>query len=319
MFILVLGGTGFVGAKVVNKLVSKNVKVKVLTRAQSSIIKSTNGVEYCFGDLLDRDLSITEILSNCFAVVNCAGEVVNEELMFSLHGDAIERWVTAAKSVARLRGASIHWVQLSSVGVYGPPDYPDLIRAVSEDYQLKPASVYEESKALSDLVIQAAISDDFFSFSIVRPSNIFGLDMPNDSLRNLAETIRKKRFFWIGKPGAISTYVHVDDVSFVLCECIFNPHAKNEIFNLSTDCYQVELIDSIARCLNVSILKIRVPYLLVKILVYLFSWIPVFPLSIGRLNSLVCRTSYPIDKIKHKLNFAPIKYPPKFIAEVIRS
>jgi nucleoside-diphosphate-sugar epimerase len=125
----------------------------------------------------------------------------------------------------------------------------------------------------------------------------------NGSLRGLIAMVRRGLFFHIGPPGAIATYVHVDDVVSALMACALKPEAKGHVFNLSSDCSLDALIDHVAQTMAVKPPRIRMPEALVRAMVGLFERLAAFPLTTARVDALVNRTRYPSVKIESVLGF----------------
>lgn len=319
MNVLVTGGRGFIGKILVEVLAEKGCQVDILSR--SAVDYSTSKdihTDFIKGDLLNPQLDFELLASKYDVIFNCAGELHDEKLMQSLHVDATTRFVMACKAVAKSQKKPIHWVQLSSVGAYGSSrPVANIERVVTEETETNPIGMYEVTKTLADeLIIQASI-ESWFTYSILRPSNVFGKDMPNNSIRQLGRMIRSKLFFYIGKPGAVSNYVHVDDVAEALTLCGFDPNAKNQVFNLSNDCPQENVLDAMAIALGTSEPKIRMNEQLVRFFVFLFSWLKWFPLKKSRVDALVNRTHYSNDKIHKLLDFIPSRDVTKTISEVL--
>ena len=78
------------------------------------------------------------------------------------------------------------WVQLSSVGVYGP------VRAgvVTEESLPVPVGCYETAKLMSDELVLAAVRRTGLKAVILRLSIILATDMPNNSLRQMVRLSR---------------------------------------------------------------------------------------------------------------------------------
>lgn len=237
--------------------------------------------------------------------------------MAPLHIDATCRLIKACKELARSSGQPLHWVQLSSVGAYGPAvGNAGAERIVTERTDPAPVGIYEITKTKADELVIAAKEEGVFSYSILRPSNVFGAGMPNESLRQWAQLIRKRLFFYVGSRKAISTYVHVNDVVNALMLCGFDERAKGEVFNISNDCSQEQLVSAIAAKLNVSAPNLCVPESVVRFLSRIFSRVQGFPVTNARINSLVARTRYPSSKIEAVLEYR-LQYPvTKTIAEI---
>ncbi|MGA8138436.1 MAG: NAD-dependent epimerase/dehydratase family protein [Pseudomonas gingeri] len=311
MKVLVLGANGFIGSKLVDRLVEGGYEVRILTRIQGKVPNAN--VKSFVGDLRDPDLDFDSLLNGCEVVFNCAGEIRNEALMQELHVASTQRFLKAIaeKSTAQ---KNIHWVQLSSVGAYG--SIPNVERIVTEDTEVNPKGQYEVTKTLADQCIVSMSKSSPFTFSILRPSNVFGPGMPNNSIRQLASVVRRRLFFYVGFKESIATYIHVDDVVSALMLCGFDSRAKGEVFNVSNDCLLKDVMEGIAESLAVPAPKIRLPESLVRLAVSVVSLLTKGLVTQERVNALTARTRYPVTKIETVLGFVPSKYVPKYIGGV---
>jgi nucleoside-diphosphate-sugar epimerase len=141
---------------------------------------------------------------------------------------------------------------------------------------------------------------------MLRSSIVFGPDMPNPSLRQLAAMVRRGLFFFIGAPGATANYVHVDNVVAALMLCGTAPRAAGQIYNLS-DCRSFEdFIAAIAATCGVPIPTRRLPEPLVRALAATFGWLPRNPLTQARIDAMTGRASYPVDKIAAQLGYGHV-------------
>jgi nucleoside-diphosphate-sugar epimerase len=305
MNICVTGASGFIGQRLVYSLCEQGHSVTILSRRECQN-EMPLGVNIINGDLTSETCPLDLFLDKCNVIINCAGELNNTAKMEALHVEGTQKLIQAALKQTEQRGNKIHWIQLSSVGVYGPVNgKANSERVITEDTPIQPKGEYEQTKAQADkLVIQAAESS-LLTYTIIRPSNVFGQGMPNGALRALAGTVRKGLFFYIGYLKTVSTYVHVDDVIALLVLCLSDSNAKGEVFNISNDCLLEEMIEGIAMILNVKHPWLRLPEALVRALVWLMQGIIKSPLSQAAINSMVARTSYPTLKLKQRLDFTP--------------
>lgn len=305
MKILVTGGSGFIGSRLVRSLCDAGCEVRVVSR-KKCIVQSLEGgtIESVQADLLDPDLPLEQVVAGCSVVFNCVGELHDESRMEPLHVDATRRLVNACKRLANVSGQPLHWVQLSSVGAYGPNGCgASSVRVVTEETDPAPVGTYEITKTRADELVMAAAEEGVFSYSILRPSNVYGAGMPNDSLRQWGRVIGKRLFFYIGARGAISTYVHVDDVVAALMLCGFDERARGEVFNISNDCSQEQLVIAMAKAQSVPPPRVRVPEWLMRSIAGIFSGVRGLPLSASRIDSLVARTRYPAAKLESVLGY----------------
>jgi len=311
---LVTGASGFVGQGLVIRLLSEGYDVRVLTRENKNIFPRK--VKVFVGDLINDDLNLDSILKDCDIVFNCIGEINNKEKMWSAHVDASHKLFLAFTEQNSIPGK--HWIQLSSVGAYGPPFVANDFRVVTESTKSKPQGVYEYTKTEADKLIIRLAKKHGMSYTILRPSNIVGYSMPNHSFRALLEAIEKRKFFYIGSKDSIATYVHVNDVVEALILCAKSSKAKNQIFNLSNDCRLSEIVDWVSISCGNKPNFVCVPEKPLRFLVSIISKFIKIPLTESRIDSLVSRTSYSCNKIKGRLGFFPNYSIPEFAALYIK-
>jgi len=286
MIVAVTGGSGFIGERLVQRCIDNGDQVRILTRKSLS---KWDCVECFVGDLTDPGVELYDFLDNVDVLYHCAGEVSNEPLMYQLHVDGVARLLEQAE------GRVKRWVQLSSVGAYGECRSGVVTEATTEN----PVGTYEKTKTMSDKLIQ----ESGLPYVILRPSNVFGVSMRNQSLFQLIRMIKKGVFFYIGNPGVLVNYVHVDDVVEALLKCGIHKSAVNNVYNLSQTTEIERMVGSFLSGLGVERTVQRFPELLVRIIALIFSMIPGFPLTISRIDALTIRAEYDSSKIINELDF----------------
>ena len=137
----------------------------------------------------------------------------------------------------------------------------------------------------------------------MRPSNVFGAEMTNQSIFNMISIIDRGLFFYIGSSPAIATYIHVNNVIEVLLRCAVDNHSKCRIYNLSDDCTLVDFVDAISGALKRPPPRFKIPRVIASLMAGVFGRIPGFPLTNGRINALRNRTKYSISKIQEELGY----------------
>lgn len=287
MKILVTGGTGFVGKRLVAKLLSLGYEVRVITRR--CILESSylNNVEYIQADLSTASFD-SSIFDGVEILFHCAGEVSNPDRMEILHVNGTARLIDAASGKIR------RWVQLSSTGAYGTQRSGD----VTEETDPKPVGVYETTKLQSDLLVAAASKEGAFEFTILRPSIVFGSGMPNKSLYALIKKVADHKFFFIGRYGSSANYIHVDNVVGALILCGLKQQAAGNIYNVSDYCKFEEFVFLISQYIGVKPPSLRLPELPVRTLCRLFELYHRWPLKSSRIDALTSFVRFPISKIE---------------------
>jgi len=287
MIIAITGGGGFIGSLLVDKHLKQGDQVRLLSR--NTLLERKN-LQYFFGDLSNSSVDLSDFVNGVDILYHCAGEVNNKSLMQELHVNGTQRLVDAAQ------GKIGRWVQLSSVGVYGACRDG----TITEDSKEQPFGIYEQTKTESDMIIK----NSGIPCVILRPSNVFGIDMPNQSLRGLLRTIQKGLFFYIGKEDkSLVNYVHIADVVEALMCCGSDDKALGEVFNLSQSETVEKMITSFASGIGSDKKILRLPEIVVRVLVSVFGKIPKFPLTSSRVDALTGRCVYDSIKVQKILGF----------------
>lgn len=298
------GINGFIGERLAEHLTKHDVKIKALVR--NIQLKSLDpNIEYIYGDLLHQEI-LPSLLNNCDIFINCAAEIKNQEIMFDINVESTRKLLDLARKYFICSGTKIHWIQLSSVGAYGMGNESNYsIRTITEFSPNSPDNMYEKTKTLADeLILEAGLSG-YITYTILRPSAVFGRNMPNNSLRQLVSIVKSRYFFYIGDGKGILNYIHVDDVCNAIIKCLSNEVAKNQIFNLSNDCSQEDLINSIAALSGVRSPTLHInPSILLLAIKILQPFIEL-PLTRSRIRALTSKNIYSTNKIEKTLNFKP--------------
>jgi len=317
MQICITGANGFIGRYLIHALSHQGHSVRVLTRQEGSLF--SGNIEVVRGDLTMSDCPLDTFMNGCDVLFHCAGEVRDEKVMRLLHVDSTKRLIQSVQDNFLRTGRIVHWVQLSSVGAYGPPvGAPETERVVTEEAESNPANEYEVTKTLSDELVIQASKNSSMTYSILRPANVFGTKMTNQSLRRLIVMVKRRMFFYVGKPGAIATYVHVEDVVAALIICATDSRAKGQIYNLSSDCKLEDLIKHIALLLGVREPWLRMPVPLIRIPLNIFSAFFGNRLYLPSINILILRTRYPAKKIEAELGFHFRRSLPGGVKDMVR-
>ncbi|MCX7184830.1 MAG: NAD(P)-dependent oxidoreductase [Nitrosospira sp.] len=294
MIVAITGGTGFIGKKLVASLVERGDTVRLLTRHSPRAAEKPSLVSMYECDLVTVETNkLSAMLDGADVLYHCAGQLTDPHSMSALHVDATRNLAEAAsRQVA-------HWVQLSSVGVYGPVSEG----IISEEAEFNPVGEYEITKTISDQIIADTANRGGFSYSILRPSNVFGAGMTNNSLFSMIAMIDRGLFSYIGKLGASANYIHVNNVVEGLVRCGTMHSAKGRIYNLSDHRTIEHLVEVIAAALGCASPWLRIPKPIAQLIGRTLGRIPGFPLTQSRVDALVNRSHYPISRIQRELGY----------------
>lgn len=232
--VLVTGGAGYVGNRLVPELLRDGYKVTVydicyfgdetlpLDHPNLTIVK---------GDIRDIEaykgaLQGVDAVLHLACISNDASFELDENLSTSINLDAFEPLVTEAKAAGVKR-----FVYCSSSSVYGVSGQPD----VTEEHPLVPLTLYNEYKGKCEPVLFKHMADDFTCVTI-RPATVCGysprcrLDLSVNILTNHA--VNKGKITVFGgnqkRPN-----LNIEDMVRVYKLMLEAPHEKihGEIFN----------------------------------------------------------------------------------------
>ena len=192
--ILILGGTGFVGRHLCEKLAEGNYRATVLTRRRSNAthLQMLPMVDVIEGSAYD-EATLAPMLAEHDAVVNLIAILHGTEAAFDKAHVQLLQTVTNACNAAGLRRV----VHVSSLGA-----------------DAAAPSMYQRSKARGEAVLAASGLD----VSVLRPSVIFGAE---DKFLNTFASLQKMLPF-IPLAGSTARFqpVWVEDVASAIVKCI---------------------------------------------------------------------------------------------------
>ncbi len=286
--VAITGGTGFVGRHLVARHLELGDTVRYLTRSGSTPIFPC--AQAYVGNLCSKE-GLTFFASGVDVLYHCAAELHDASIMDEVNVRGTELLLAAAQGEVGL------WVQLSSTGVYGP------VRSgvVDEENILAPVNSYERTKAAGDALVQAAAKNGLRCF-ILRPSNIYGPDMPNQSLFQLIRMIDLGLFCHIGPRETVANYIHVSNVidALVLCSDSSSPEA-GRAYIVSDSCPMEHFVGLIARALGRKAPRCRLPEWPVRMLARVGQCLPGFPLRESRIDALTNAVRYNSTRIELEL------------------
>lgn len=306
MLVGITGASGFIGSALMRRHVDAGDSVRCLSRRPQAI--ACPGVHLFEGDLERPDDALARFSDGLDVLYHCAGEVVDVRRMHAVNVEGVRALLRAAA------GRIGRWVQLSSVGVYGPARSG----VISEDNPLAPRGVYERTKADAEaLIVEAARQRHLASYTVLRPSIVFGTGMPNQSIVQMMRMVQRRLFFYIGSKGASANYVHVSNVADALLLCGTSPGADGQIYNLSDWCTVEDFVAAIADALGCPRPHLRLPEWPVRRAVRVINQIATLPLTDSRVDALVNRARYSIQRIQSDLQFSLAVPIPAGLAQMV--
>ena len=203
----VTGGSGFIGGRLIRRLVGDGRRVRALARSDAAATKvSEAGAEAVRGDLDDRE-SMRRGADGADVAVHAAahlGEWGTRAEFERVNVQGTRNAVEASRAAGVRR--FVH-VGTEAGLMAGQP----LVNA-NEDAPLRPDSkaLYPATKAQAEQVVRDADGDGLETV-VVRPRLVWGAG-DTTILPSLVEAVEKGRFAWIGGGRHRTSTTHVDNV-----------------------------------------------------------------------------------------------------------
>jgi len=253
--ILVIGGGGYIGTALVEKLVEMNHLVRVfdLFLYGNNIIDSKN-IEIIKGDIRSKQdikkiFQDIEVVYHLACISNDPSFELNPELSKSINYDSFKPIVKLAKDSGVKR-----FIYASSSSVYGVRNELE----INEELELKPITDYSKYKAkCEDILLQEA--NKYFNVLIARPATVCGyskrlrLDLTVNILT--INAINNKNIKVFGGEQKRPN-IHIDDICKFYIDCInkHNNKFNDKIYNVGFENLKIlEVAHMIKNTLSINI------------------------------------------------------------------
>lgn len=201
------GGSGFIGGRLIERLVADGVRVRALARSdRSTAAVEALGAEAVRGDLADVD-AITAGAQGCEVAYHLAAHTGTG----GRREEFVRDNVTGTSNVlAGARAAGVRrFVHCGTEAalIAGVP-----LRSVDETAPLRPDSPapYPATKALAEEAVRAANSEGFQTV-VIRPRFVWGSG-DTTLLPVMIDMVKSGKFAWIGGGKHLTDITHVDNV-----------------------------------------------------------------------------------------------------------
>ena len=212
MKVFITGGTGFIGAHLINALLAKGDEVHTLARSpEKAKAIEKPGVKIFKGDILNTE-SILKAMEGCQQVYHLAGNASIYEKdpsrYFTINVDGTKNMMDAALKLGVKK-----MVFTSSAGVIGP----SVGGVVTEEKvrEIDFFNEYENSKAEAEVLVRSYVSEKNLDAVIVLPTRVYGHYLFGEPA---SVSLLIKKYIagnWKIIPGdgtKVGNYVHVDNV-----------------------------------------------------------------------------------------------------------
>lgn len=224
--VLVTGGTGFIGGRLVERLVTQyGAHVRVLVRNFTRTPRiSRFHIEMFPGDITDP-VAVERAIEGCDILFHC---------VYGSTGTPIQRRkVTVQGTENVLKAASKHKVQrmvhVSTISVYGKTEDGDLDETAPRKYS---KDVYADAKLEAEKLVFNYFKKHGLPVSIVQPTIVYGPFSMPWTIGPLNQ-LKKGRIIMVEEGSGLCNAVYVDDVVQALLLAATSDEAIGEAFLIS--------------------------------------------------------------------------------------
>jgi len=211
---LVLGGNGFIGSHLVDRLIAEGASVRVFDRNNELFRKPNKSVDYYYADFGNRSL-LVNALKNIDIVFHLICTTIpktsNDDPIFDVLSNVVETLYLLEKCVEmKIRKL----VYLSSGGaIYGIPEK----LPVPEDSSTNPACSYGITKLTIEKYLSLFHKLHGLNYTVIRPSNPYGprqnpMGMQGAITVFLKNIVQNEAIEIWGDGSIVRDYIYIDDL-----------------------------------------------------------------------------------------------------------
>jgi nucleoside-diphosphate-sugar epimerase len=215
MKILVTGGTGFLGSRLIGRLLQEKHEVIVFCREKVPEMEE-EGVKFFLGNIQDK-VAVEKAVAEADIVYHLA--ICLDESHPDLRAINVEGTKNVIEACKQSKVRQL--IYMGSSGVLGETKKP-----ATEDLPYRPGTRYEKSKAEAEKLIK----ESGLPYTIIRTTIIIG---PNLIWAAIFDAARKQ-YPVIGSGKNFWHLVYVDDVASLLAQVKGDKKALNQIFHVAS-------------------------------------------------------------------------------------
>ena len=266
MRILITGGTGFIGKKLILVLQEQGHEISVLCRNRDKAEKMLpNNCKIVLGDITDA-----ESLKGCcdgidmvYQLVGLSGNELPSDHQFArfrkVNVEGLRNIVEEAK-----RAHVKRFIQVSSIAAMG------IVKKmpINAESKCEPYLPYQVSKREGELLVLKEVKENGFPAIIVRPAKVYGPE-GEDSYQSIINMCKKGIFPRVGMRDAQVSHCYIDDLISTLA-LLTEKGKVGEIYICATEkgIGFYESVRLVAKLMNKKVTMIPIPRWLMASIAY---------------------------------------------------
>ena len=224
MKVLIIGGCGFIGSHVLDKLLAEGHQVRAFDRRPEPFRQALDGVDYVLGDMSDT-LQLYEALSGVDAVIHLASTSVPSTSNLDPVADITGNLIGSVRLLEIMRAAGLRKIVFLSSGgtVYGIPQF----NPVAETHPLRPISSYGIVKVAIENYLHMEHALHGLQHVILRASNPYGPRQGHTGVQGIIGThlwriARGEQVEVWGDGSVVRDFIHVRDLAELCVKAVMS-------------------------------------------------------------------------------------------------
>lgn len=224
MRVLVVGGTGFIGRRLLDRLLESGHEVNLVVNKTRPHVEEGPRVKLHRCNLLDP-VNFRGAGFKADLAINVAGQLrvhgLPKEHYWKVHYEATKHILEEC-----IRFKLKRLVLVSTTGVHGVTGR----EPVDEDGPIRPSDIYEKTKWEAERYAREFCEGDSLELVVARPALVYG--QGDRHLLGLFKAIRWGVFRTIGRGENLVHPVYIDDLVEGLMRCLESPAARGRTYHL---------------------------------------------------------------------------------------
>lgn len=253
---LVTGASGFIGGRLVKRLVQEGFPVRCLVRENSDTSTLENlDVQIAVGDLASAR-SLTRAVEGCRYVFHCGALVSDWATREEIARTNLEG--TRSLLNASVDASVKRFVHFSTTDVYGHPDGAAIDEAYSST---RFRNWYAQTKLDAEAEIRRVEQERALEAVMLRPATVYGPGS-TDVIGEIARAIRRRNMLLVDGGRAVAGLCYVDNLMDAAVLALRHEDAPGHAFNVSDGLGITwrEFTDGLAEGLGYSKVRWSLPY-----------------------------------------------------------
>ena len=229
--ILVIGGTGFIGINLIEKLLVHGSKVTCLSLKKKTKRLNDKNLQYIFCDYENFKILKRKMNKPFDYVINLGG-YINHSKFFNKGRSVIDNhFLSTMNLILSLKRKKLkRYLHVGTCDEYG-----ENISPIKESYKEDPITSYAFAKLASIKLLIMLYKTENFPSTILRFFLVYGPHQKNDRLvPQVINGCLNKKNFPVSKGNQLRDFCYVDDAVNAIIQSLIKKKALGEIFNVGS-------------------------------------------------------------------------------------